>query len=141
MLSWKPARPGKMKYCAECKTEYVDDVAFCPDCGGALLDEAAWQERLRQIDQQQTRLAGIKMAPACPVSGPVEALQIQGILEQESIPVFIRTYEETAYDGLFVTQKGWGEIWVAESRLEDAMKIIEELKKNPPPAPPEEGQA
>ena len=128
-----------MKYCAECKTEYVDDVTFCPDCGGALLDEAAWQEMLQEIDQQQTRLAGIKMASACPVSGRVEALQIQAILEQENIPVFVRTYEETAYDGLFVTQKGWGEIWVAESRLDEARAIIEELKKNPPPPLPEEG--
>lgn len=129
-----------MKYCAQCKTEYVDDVAFCPDCGGQLLDEQAWQEMLRQIDQQQTKLQGIKMAPACPVSGRVEALQIQAILEQEQIPVFIRTYEETAYDGLFVTQKGWGEIWVAEGRIEEARRIIEELRKNPPPPPPDEGQ-
>jgi len=129
-----------MKYCAECKTEYVDDVTFCPDCGGELLDEAAWQEMLRQIDQQQTKLQGIKMASACSVSGRVEALQIQVILEQEQIPVFIRTFEETAYDGLFVTQKGWGEIWVAEGRLEEARGIIEELRKTPPPPPPEDGQ-
>lgn len=121
-----------MKYCQQCKTEYVEEMSFCPDCGSQLLDDEAYEKMRLQEDQKRTRLKGLKMAPACPVSGPVEALQIQGILEQESIPVFIRTYEETAYDGLFVTQKGWGEIWVAEDRMEQAQGIIEELKKNPP---------
>jgi hypothetical protein len=124
-----------MKYCMECNTEYVDDVAFCPDCGSQLVDEEAWQEHHRQLDMHRTRLKGIKMAPACPVTGRVEALQIVAILEEERIPVFVRTFEETAYDGLFVSQKGWGEIWVAENRLEEAVGIIEELRKNPPPPP------
>lgn len=128
-----------MKYCPECKTEYVDDVSFCPDCGGQLLDEQTWQERLKLLDQEQTRLRGIKMAPVCPVGGRVEALQYQAILEQEGIPVFVRTYEETAYDGLFVTQKGWGEIWVAEDRVEDALRLIEGLRQNPPPEAPDQG--
>ena len=126
-----------MKYCKECKTEYRDEIGFCPDCGGGLVSEEEWHEHLRQLDQEQTRLAGLKMAPATSVGGRVEALQIVGILEQEKIPSFIRTYEETAYDGLFVSQKGWGEIWVAESRLEEAKKLIEELRANPPEPPPE----
>jgi len=126
-----------MKYCQQCSTEYVEEMAFCPDCGSRLLDEEEYQKLKMEEDQKRTRLKGLKMAPACPVSGPVEALQIRGILEQESIPVFIRTYEETAYDGLFVSQKGWGEIWVAEDRLDEAAGIIEELKKNPPPPPPD----
>jgi hypothetical protein len=130
-----------MQYCENCNTEYVQEMAFCPDCGGKLIGEQEFKQHLLEQDQQRTKLQGIKMTMACPVNGRVEALQMQGILEQEDIPVFIRTFEETAYDGLFVSQKGWGEIWVAESRLEDAMPIIEELKKNPPPELPEDPTA
>ena len=127
-----------MKYCGECRIEYIDVVEFCPECGRGLIDEKEWQEILHEEDQRRTRLAGIKMAPACPVSGRVEALQITSILEEENIPVFIRTNEETAYNGLFVTQKGWGEIWVAESRLDEARRLIEEIRKSPPPEIPDQ---
>jgi hypothetical protein len=121
-----------MRYCAQCKTEYVQDMAYCPDCGSRLMDEQEWKLHMQSEDQKRTKLKGIKMASATPVSGRVEALQIQSILEQEGIPVFVRTFEETAYDGLFVSQKGWGEIWVAEDRLEEARRIVEELRKNQP---------
>ncbi len=127
-----------MKHCQSCKTEYVEDVKFCPDCGSALLEDKEWQELLRAEDLERTRLKGIKMAPVCPVGSRLEAMQYVTILEQENIPVFVRTWEETAYDGLFVTQKGWGEIWVADNRYDEALKLVEEIRKSQPIEPPAE---
>ncbi len=45
-------------------------------------------------------------------------------LRQENIPVMLRRFEETAYDGLFVTQMGWGAILVPEDYEQVASGLI-----------------
>ena len=48
-------------------------------------------------------------------------------LGKAEIPFLVREYKDTAYDGLFVTQKGWGTVMVEETQLEDAKAILNEL--------------
>ena len=48
-------------------------------------------------------------------------------LDQAGIPNLLRTYEDTAYDGLFVTQKGYASLMVDEDQLERAREIDSEL--------------
>ncbi len=48
-------------------------------------------------------------------------------LDQQGVPHLLRTYEDTAYDGLFVTQKGYGRLFVEEAWLELAREIDAEL--------------
>jgi hypothetical protein len=48
-------------------------------------------------------------------------------LEKEGIPFLLREYRDTAYDGLFVGQKGWGTLMVDESLLEAARAIVDDL--------------
>jgi hypothetical protein len=48
-------------------------------------------------------------------------------LEKAEIPFLVREYKDTAYDGLFVTQKGWGTIMVEETKLEEAQAIRRDL--------------
>ena len=55
-----------------------------------------------------------------------EANVIKSVLEEHGI------YAETAYDGLFQSQYGWGVIRVAESDLPEAQRIIEEWKNASP---------
>jgi deoxyribose-phosphate aldolase len=52
---------------------------------------------------------------------------LKDALEKRTIPFMIREYKDTAYDGLFVTQKGWGTVMVDEDRLAEARQITEEL--------------
>lgn len=52
-------------------------------------------------------------------------------LEKCHIPLLVREYKDTAYDGLFVTQKGWGTVMVDAARLEEAKTITEELFGQP----------
>ncbi|AEB09533.1 hypothetical protein [Desulfobacca acetoxidans] len=50
-------------------------------------------------------------------------------LERLGVDFFLRTFEDTAYDGLFVAQEGWGAIWVEEAdRLlaEDILQKFDE---------------
>jgi hypothetical protein len=52
---------------------------------------------------------------------------LKDALEKRDIPFLIREYKDTAYDGLFVTQKGWGTVMVDEDKLDEARLIVKEL--------------
>jgi hypothetical protein len=51
-------------------------------------------------------------------------------LEKEKIPFLIRRYSDTAYDGLFIPQKGWAAVMVPAGSLERAKAIIEAVRKD-----------
>jgi hypothetical protein len=56
-------------------------------------------------------------------------------IEQEGIPVRLRIYEETPYDGLFVPQRGWGALFVPEEDEEKACDLINRVMETAPRGP------
>jgi hypothetical protein len=58
----------------------------------------------------------------------VEARLIASILEERDIPHRLRSYHDTAFDGLFQTQKGWGEVRAPKSYEEDILAIIDDVR-------------
>jgi hypothetical protein len=66
------------------------------------------------------------------VDSKFEADIIAKVLEREGVPYVCRKHEETAYDGIFVPQRGWGAILVPISLREKAMEIIEQVRKTYP---------
>jgi hypothetical protein len=56
-----------------------------------------------------------------------EADVLLDALTKEGISAFVRSFEETAYDGLFVCQRGWGWIMVPEELSSRAIEIIKPL--------------
>ncbi len=60
----------------------------------------------------------------------VIAQLLESILKDRDIPHIIRTYHDSAYDGLFAYQKGWGIIEAPPKYREEILKIYEELKNN-----------
>ncbi len=58
----------------------------------------------------------------------IEAQIVDSILNQHDIPHHIRSYHDTAYDGLFQFQKGWGEILAPQEFKEEILEIIQDLK-------------
>ena len=61
-----------------------------------------------------------------------EANVIKSVLEEHGIVAEIKSFHDTAYDGLFQSQYGWGLIRVAESDLAEAQSIIEEWRNAAP---------
>lgn len=61
-----------------------------------------------------------------------EANAIKSILEEHGISVEVRSFHDTAYDGLFQSQYGWGLIRVAETDFSEAQQIIQEWKNASP---------
>lgn len=59
-----------------------------------------------------------------------EGDRISQSLHEAEIPFLIKSFLDTAYDGLYVPQKGWGMVLVPEVFAEDAEKIISEVKKS-----------
>jgi hypothetical protein len=53
---------------------------------------------------------------------------MDSILTDREIPHILRTFHDTAYDGLFVNQQGWGAIEAPPSYRDEIIKIFEEVK-------------
>jgi type III secretory pathway lipoprotein EscJ len=61
-----------------------------------------------------------------------EANVIKSILKEHGIPAEIKSFHDTAYDGLFQSQYGWGLIRVSEADFPEAQIIIQEWKNASP---------
>ncbi|MDH3330580.1 MAG: DUF2007 domain-containing protein [Desulfobulbaceae bacterium] len=61
-----------------------------------------------------------------------EAHALQSLLEQHGIRAGIVSFHDTAYDGLFQAQYGWGVIRVADQDFAEAQRIVREWKDSSP---------
>jgi hypothetical protein len=67
----------------------------------------------------------------------VEAQVLSSMLDAEGIDYAIRTYHDSAYDGLFQMRNGWG---IVEADLEDRdaiLEILQNLRAGNSPLPDE----
>ncbi len=58
-----------------------------------------------------------------------EADRLSQALEEAGIPFLIKSFHDTAYDGLFILQKGWGAVLVPEEFREQTVQFIFDVKK------------
>ncbi len=59
----------------------------------------------------------------------IEAGLLESILEERGIPYLMRSYHDTAYDGLYQAQKGWGFIGVPESYKDVVLGILADIRQ------------
>jgi hypothetical protein len=58
----------------------------------------------------------------------IEAQLIDSILKEHGIPHRIRSFHDTAYDGLFQFQMGWGALWAPVSSKEEILEILHDVR-------------
>jgi len=58
-----------------------------------------------------------------------EAQLLASILEERNIPHRLRSYHDTAFDGLFQTQKGWGVVQAPDAYADEINEIIADIRK------------
>jgi len=58
----------------------------------------------------------------------IEASLLESILNERRIPYVLRSYYDTAFDGLFQTQKGWGYVSVHRSHVNEVKEILSDLR-------------
>ena len=63
------------------------------------------------------------------VENRFEGDRISQALREAGIAFLIKSFLDTAYDGLYIPQKGWGVVLVSEKDREGAEKLIGEVKK------------
>jgi hypothetical protein len=63
------------------------------------------------------------------VENRFEGDRISQALQEAGIPFLIKSFLDTAYDGLYIPQKGWGVVMVPEKNSEEAERLIYEVKK------------
>ena len=57
-----------------------------------------------------------------------EAQVVEGALTEAGIPHFIRSFHDSAYDGLFQTELGWGYVETSPDHEEEVRGLIESLR-------------
>lgn len=67
----------------------------------------------------------------------MQAQLLEAVLSDQGIPHVLRTYHDSAYDGLFQTQKGWGVVLAAPEHREEILAVLADLERESE-APPED---
>jgi hypothetical protein len=60
----------------------------------------------------------------------IEAQLIDSILTERSIPHRMRSYHDTAYDGLYQSQKGWGYVSAPNVFHKEILDIISDVRRD-----------
>ncbi|MCF8111689.1 MAG: hypothetical protein K9J85_09400 [Desulfobacteraceae bacterium] len=63
------------------------------------------------------------------IDNPFEAQLLGSILEERAIPHRIRSHHDTAYNGLYQMQKGWGEIHAPALHKNLILEIIKQVRR------------
>jgi len=63
----------------------------------------------------------------------IESQLVLSILDDRNIPYFAKSYHDTAYDGLFQVQKGWGEVRAPQESEEEILEIIRDVRNQQAP--------
>jgi hypothetical protein len=71
-----------------------------------------------------------QMVKIAVLENAIEAQLIGSILDQREIPHRLRSYYDTAYDGLFQMQKGWGKLYASQSHQQEILQVIEDVRSN-----------
>jgi hypothetical protein len=59
----------------------------------------------------------------------IEAMLLDEILTDMQIPHLIRSYHDSAYDGLWQSQSGWGHVEALEVYREEILRTYSEMSK------------
>lgn len=65
------------------------------------------------------------------IENAIEAQLVSSILNEREIPHQVYSFHDTAFDGLFQTQKGWGKIMAPPSFKNSILEILQEVRNAP----------
>lgn len=63
---------------------------------------------------------------ACALDNIFEAQRFEFILNEKGIPYAIKSYHDSAYNGLFQSQLGWGAVLVRAEDVETVQQLLAE---------------
>ena len=63
------------------------------------------------------------------INSEIEAIRIKELLDRNHIPHVIRSFYDSAYDGLFQHQDGWGVLEADEANEEKILELVKDLSE------------
>jgi len=63
------------------------------------------------------------------LNNQIEAKFLEVVLKEKNIPYLIKSYHDSAYDGVFQHQLGWGYVAAPENYKEEILEIYKEITK------------
>lgn len=63
------------------------------------------------------------------INNEIESILLDEILTEKQIPHLIRSYHDSAYDGLWQSQSGWGHLEAPGEYAEEIMRIYNEMSE------------
>jgi len=64
------------------------------------------------------------------IENVIEGQLMGSILEDQGIPHRIRSFHDTAYDGLYQLQKGWGDILAPAGYGPEILEILDKVRSD-----------
>ena len=127
-----------MKLCANCNGENEDAATRCRACGAEFVQaEPTLKPASNELGDN------VEFEKIAVLDNEVQAELLDGVLSGQDIPHIMQSYHDSAYDGLFQAQRGWGHVAAPAKFRDEILATIENLKRQaeqpePPPAGPEE---
>ena len=75
----------------------------------------------------------------------VQAELVDSVLAEREIPHIMRSYHDSALDGIYQAKSGWGHVEAPESFRDEIVAVVEEIRRQAssgaaPQSPPADGQ-
>ena len=62
------------------------------------------------------------------IENEIEAQLIRSVLSEHGLPHRMRSFHDTAYDGLYQFQMGWGELHAPESLKQEIIGLLDSIR-------------
>lgn len=66
---------------------------------------------------------------AAVLNNEIEARLLSSLLDEVEIPHFLRSYHDSAYDGIFQAQLGWGHVEADPRHHDRIVEILDDLRE------------
>lgn len=70
-----------------------------------------------------------KLEKIAVLESEVQAELVDSVLEQRDIPHLMRSYHDSAYDGIFQTHAGWGHVEAPAAFRDEILAVIADVKR------------
>jgi len=113
-----------MRWCPSCKSEWIEAVNPCPQCGAPTEDEST-QGALQALQEAKGAVPFVNLGT---VDGPIEESLVAEVFTQEGIPHFIRNRGNDNVGMMLVGQEGWARVFVPASHEAEARGLLEAIQ-------------
>ena len=110
-----------MKTCTYCGRASEDQATRCGECG---TEFAAVQAQDAPKESSAEKLERIAV-----LDNEVQAEWVDAVLSDRETPHLMQSYYDSALDGIFQAQKGWGVILAPPDFKNDILAVLEDFKR------------